>query len=87
MRKMLLDIGYQGMSTNGKMIKYVLMTAGADCQVLSKKNHVFQVLKFKTQRNAGPGQVAQLIRALSWYAKVAGSIPGQGTFKNQPMSE
>ena len=33
-----------------------------------------------------PGQVAQLVRALSWYAKVAGSIPGQGTYKNQPMN-
>ena len=28
---------------------------------------------------AGPGQVAQLVRALSPYAKVAGSIPSQGT--------
>ena len=34
----------------------------------------------------GPGQVAQLVRALSGYAKVAGSIPGQGTYKNQPMN-
>ena len=34
----------------------------------------------------GPGQVAQSVRALSWYTKVAGSIPGQGTYK-QPMNE
>ena len=31
-------------------------------------------------------QVAQLDRALSWYAKTAGSIPGQDTYKNQPMT-
>ena len=34
----------------------------------------------------GPGWVAQLVRMLSWYAKVVGSIPGQGTCKNQPMN-
>ena len=33
-----------------------------------------------------PGWVGQLIRALPQYAKVAGSIPGQGTYKNQPMN-
>ena len=33
-----------------------------------------------------PGQVAQMVRALSRYAKVAGSIPGQGTCKNQSMN-
>ena len=34
----------------------------------------------------GPDWVAQLIRALSQYAKVMGSIPSQGTCKNQPMN-
>ena len=34
----------------------------------------------------GPGRVAQLGRVSSQHAKVAGSIPGQGTDKNQPMS-
>ena len=29
-----------------------------------------------------PGQV----RSLSWYAKVVGLIPGQGTYKNQQMN-
>ena len=33
-----------------------------------------------------PGHIAQLVRASSRYTKVAGSIPGQGTYKNQPMS-
>ena len=33
----------------------------------------------------GPGWVCQLVRASSRYAKVSGSIPGQGTYKNQPM--
>lgn len=31
-------------------------------------------------RSPGPG--AQLLRASSWYAKVMGSIPGQGIYKN-----
>ena len=35
---------------------------------------------------SGPGQVAHLVRASSLYAKVAGSIPSQGTDKNQPMN-
>ena len=34
----------------------------------------------------GPGQVAQLVRASSGYAKVVSSIPGQGTYENQPMT-
>ena len=33
-----------------------------------------------------PEQVAQLGRVLSWFAKDAGSIRGQGTYKNQPMN-
>ena len=31
---------------------------------------------------SSPGQLAQLVR----YAKVAGSSPGQGTYKKQPMN-
>ena len=31
-------------------------------------------------------QVAQLIRMLSQHAKVVGLIPGQGTYKNQPIN-
>ena len=34
----------------------------------------------------GPGQVAQVGRALSQYTMVVGSIPGQGTYRKQPMS-
>ena len=34
----------------------------------------------------GPSWVTQLVRALSGYAKVAGFIHGQGTYKNQPKS-
>ena len=33
-----------------------------------------------------PGWVAQLVSASSQYAKVAGSTPGQGTYKRQPMN-
>ena len=34
-----------------------------------------------------PGQAAQFIRAMSQYTKFAGSIPSQGTYKNQTMNE
>ena len=33
-----------------------------------------------------PGQVAQLVRALSYYAKVMGLIRSQGTYESQPMN-
>ena len=33
----------------------------------------------------GSGQVAQLVRASSHYAKVVGSVPGQGTCRKQAM--
>ena len=33
----------------------------------------------------GPGWVALWVRVLSPYAKVAGSISGQGTHRKQPM--
>ena len=36
--------------------------------------------------NACPGWVAQSVRASSQYAKVAGSIPGQGTYESQPTN-
>ena len=34
----------------------------------------------------GPGWVAHLVRAWSQCTKVSGSIPGQDTYKNQPMN-
>ena len=37
-------------------------------------------------KSSGPGWVAQLVRALPPYAKVAGLIPGQDTYKNQAMN-
>ena len=39
-----------------------------------------------TKEGYGLGQVAQLVRALYRYIKVAGLIPGQGTYKNQPIN-
>ena len=33
-----------------------------------------------------PWTGSSVVRASSWYTKVVGSIPGQGTYKNQPMS-
>ena len=35
---------------------------------------------------ASTGQVAQLVRVLFQYTKVAGSILGQDTYKNQPIN-
>ena len=37
-------------------------------------------------RKGCPGRVAQLVGASSLYAKVAGSVPTQGTYKNQPKN-
>ena len=34
----------------------------------------------------GPDQVLQLVRPLSWFVKVVCLIPGQGTYKKQPMN-
>ena len=42
----------------------------------------FSILK----RTSSPGWVAQLVRALSRYTKVAGSIPDQGKYKNRPVN-
>ena len=39
----------------------------------------------KLTLNCGPGQVAQLVRALTQYTKVVGSIPSQGTYKEQQI--
>ena len=33
-----------------------------------------------------PGQIAQLIRGSFHYAKVVGSIPSEGTYKNQSIN-
>lgn len=43
---MLLEIGYKGMSTNGEIIKYVIIIIGVDSYVVTK-NHVLQVFKFE----------------------------------------
>ena len=49
-----------------------------------KKDKPYKVLWKYGSRS--PGQVAQLVKVLSQYAKVADSIPGQGTYKNQPKN-
>ena len=41
-------------------------------------------LSLKKKKSLGP--VAQLVRVLSRYTKVVGSIPNKGTYKNQPMN-
>lgn len=37
-------------------------------------------------RNTESWQVSQLDRETTWYSKVMGSIPGQGTCKNQAIN-
>ena len=44
-------------------------------------------IKVRTIMDYSPGWVAQVIRALSPYTKVASSIPSQSTFKNQSTNE
>ena len=46
----------------------------------SKWNKTSKIEKYR------PGWVAQFIKTSSQYAKVVGSIPGQGTYKDQQMS-
>ena len=41
---------------------------------------------FLENKKMSPGQVAQLVTVSSQYAKVMGSIPGQGIYKKQPMN-
>ena len=50
--------------------------------------HLDQKLGFNHfwQEYYSPGQVAQLVRVLSHYTKVEGSILSQGTYKYQPMN-
>ena len=38
------------------------------------------------EQQSRPGRVGLLVRTWSRYTKVVGSIPGQGTYKNQPMN-
>ena len=46
--------------------------------------HTTLTLRFLARNiSSSPGWVAQLVRASSQYIKVVGSIPGQGTDKNQ----
>ena len=39
-----------------------------------------------TKNASSPGQVAQSVRVLPQYTKVVGMIPGQGTYKRQPLN-
>ena len=41
---------------------------------------------YKLNIIVGPGGVAQLIGASSWCTQVAGSIPAQGKYRDQPMN-
>ena len=41
---------------------------------------------FPVRKTESFGRAAQLVKVLSPYAKVMGSIPSQGTCKNQPVN-
>lgn len=43
-------------------------------------------VKQAVKEKVSPGQVAELVGAPSPYAKVTGSVPGQGTYRSQPVS-
>ena len=58
-----------------------MTTMNQQVESLSKDT---KIIFKKPNRNSG--QVAQLVRVAGWYAKVVGSIPGQGTYKNQPAN-
>ena len=51
---------------------------------LSKKRQWYKYVYIHISR--APGYIAQLFRASSQYANVAGSISGQFTYKKQPMN-
>ena len=55
--------------------------------VSAKRRHSWtrELKKKKKKGHLSPGQVFQLVSGSSWYAKVVGSIPGQYTYKKQPM--
>lgn len=55
-----------------------------------KLSYFFFVLFLLTfiskEKDLSPGHVAQLVGDLSRYAKVVGSVSGQGAYRNQPMN-
>ena len=59
---------------------------GSKTLPFSLGSKTFPVKQKKKNTRIGPGWVAQLVRALSHFVKVAGSIPSQGSYKNQQMN-
>ena len=45
----------------------------------------FKIINASYKILSDPGQESQLVRASFRYAKVVGLIPGQGTYKKQPV--
>ena len=50
------------------------------------KTYMKLLFSYVGQKAVQPWLVAQLVRTLSQYAKIMSSIPGQDTYKNQPMN-
>ena len=62
------------------------MTLSHDYKIsLTQRVYLLQN-SIRISHHLNPGWVAQLVRPSSWYAKVAGSFPSQGTYKNQPVN-
>lgn len=53
---------------------------------VQKEAEISKNERWTRRESIGTSQVDQLVRVLSWYVKVAGSIPVQGKYKNQPMN-
>lgn len=51
-----------------------------------KKKRVKFLWHIKDPNISGPGWVAQLVRASVRYARALGLIPGQDTYRKQPMN-
>ena len=76
-------------------LSYIWLKFYSNCFVSEPTKHLFSwclslilyriVSAWYNKTLTSPGWVAQLVRALSWYARVSGSIPGQGTCKTQPV--
>ena len=47
---------------------------------------VIDILEREKERERSLSRVAELVRASSCYVKAVGLIPGQGTYKNQPIN-
>ena len=89
---------YNNEMINRQQIKRQKLDLGKDfCKVINsvktgqkiereKTHHKFTNIRNGIKISLQPGQVVQLVRASSQCAKAVGSIPSQGTYKNQAIN-